>query len=105
MATLRRHGNAFTYLPTSVYIFEYVREPSKHKITILLIFVRFRQWEVTCQNQSTTFLDIHVPRTSCSVSSHYDMNLQLHFEHMVHRICPAEIQLNKANASDTEAAF
>ena len=24
---------------------------------------------------------------------------------MVHRICPAEIQLNKANASDTEAAF
>ena len=24
---------------------------------------------------------------------------------MVHRICPAELQLNKANASDTEAAF
>ena len=29
----------------------------------------------------------------------------IHFEHMVHRICPAELQLNKANASDTEAAF
>ena len=29
----------------------------------------------------------------------------IHFEHMVHRIYPAEIQLNKANASDTEAAF
>ena len=28
-----------------------------------------------------------------------------HFEHMVHRIYPAELQLNKANASDTEAAF
>ena len=28
-----------------------------------------------------------------------------HFEHMVHRIYHAELQLNKANASDTEAAF
>ena len=30
----------------------------------------------------------------------------INFEHMVHRIYPAELQLNKANnASDTEAAF
>ena len=29
----------------------------------------------------------------------------IHFEHMVHRIYPAELQLNKANASDTESAF
>ena len=29
----------------------------------------------------------------------------IHFEHMVHRIYPAELQLNKANASDTEADF
>ena len=29
----------------------------------------------------------------------------IHFEHMVHRIHPAELQLNKANTSDTEAAF
>ena len=29
----------------------------------------------------------------------------IHFEHMVHRIYPAALQLNKANASDTEAAF
>ena len=29
----------------------------------------------------------------------------IHFEHIVHRIYPAEYQLNKANASDTEAAF
>ena len=29
----------------------------------------------------------------------------IHFEHMVHRIYPAELQLNKANATDTEAAF
>ena len=29
----------------------------------------------------------------------------IHFEKMVHRIYPAELQLNKANASDTEAAF
>ena len=26
----------------------------------------------------------------------------IHFEHMVHRIFPAELQLNKVNASDTE---
>ena len=29
----------------------------------------------------------------------------IHFEQMVHRIYPAELQLNEANASDTEAAF
>ena len=29
----------------------------------------------------------------------------IHFEQMVHRIYPAELQLDKANASDTEAAF
>ena len=29
----------------------------------------------------------------------------IHFEHMVHGIYTAELQLNKANASDTEAAF
>ena len=28
----------------------------------------------------------------------------IHFEQMVHRIYPAELQVNKANASDTEAA-
>ena len=31
------------------------------------------------------------------------VNIQL--QHMVHRIYPAELQLNKANASDTESAF
>ena len=29
----------------------------------------------------------------------------IHFEHMVRRIYPAELQLNRANAYDTEAAF
>ena len=29
----------------------------------------------------------------------------IHFEKMVHRIYPAELHLNKANASNTEAAF
>ena len=29
----------------------------------------------------------------------------IHFDYMVHSIYPAELQLNKANASDTEAAF
>ena len=29
----------------------------------------------------------------------------VHFEQMAHRIHPAELQLNKANASDTEVVF
>ena len=29
----------------------------------------------------------------------------IHFEQMVHRIYPAELQLYKTNASDTEAAY
>ena len=29
----------------------------------------------------------------------------IYFEQMVHRIYPAELQLNKANASDNKAAF
>ena len=29
----------------------------------------------------------------------------IHFGHMVHRLYPTDLQLNKANASDTEAAF
>ena len=29
----------------------------------------------------------------------------IHFEHMVHRIYPAKLQLSKVNASDTEAVF
>ena len=29
----------------------------------------------------------------------------IYFKHMVHRIYPAALQLDKANASDTEAAF
>ena len=43
-----------------------------------------------------------------STSKYLDLLLNIdniHFEHMVHRIYPAELQLNKANASDTEAAF
>ena len=43
-----------------------------------------------------------------STSSYLDdlLNIDnIHFEHMVHRIYPAQLQLNKANASDTEAAF
>ena len=36
----------------------------------------------------------------------YLLNIDnIYFEHMVHRIYPAELQLHKANASDTEAAF
>ena len=42
-------------------------------------------------------------------TSRYQDNLfnidDINFEQMVHKIYPAEIQLNKDNASDTEAAF
>ena len=34
-----------------------------------------------------------------------DLLNNIHFEHMVLRIYPTELDLNKANASDTEAAF
>ena len=50
-----------------------------------------------------------VPVHCFSITSRYLDDLlnidDIHFEEMVHRIYPAEIQLNKANASDTEAAF
>ena len=62
VATLRRRGNAFTYFPTFVYIVEYVLEPSKHRVSILPIFILFRQREETFQKQSTSFLDR--PRSS-----------------------------------------
>ena len=46
---------------------------------------------------------------ACNSTSRYLDDLlnidNIHFEHMVHRIYPAELQFNKANASDTEAAF
>ena len=35
----------------------------------------------------------------------YSIQIIFTFEHMVHRIYPAELQLNKVNASDTAAAF
>ena len=36
----------------------------------------------------------------------YLLNIDsIHFERLVHRIYTAELQLNKANASDTESAF
>ena len=43
-----------------------------------------------------------------STSRYLDDKLNIdniHFEHKVHRIYPAELQLNKANVSHTEAAF
>ena len=43
-----------------------------------------------------------------STSSYLDdlLNIDnIYFEQMAHRIYPAELQLNKANASDTEPAF
>ena len=43
-----------------------------------------------------------------SISRYLDdlLNIDnIHFEHMVHRMYPAEHYLNEANASDTEAAF
>ena len=37
-----------------------------------------------------------------STSRHLDdlLNIDIYFEHMVHRIYPTELQLNKGNASD-----
>ena len=36
----------------------------------------------------------------------YDiLNIDIYFEHMVDRVCPAELPMNKTNSSDTEAPF
>ena len=40
-----------------------------------------------------------------STSRYLDDLLNIYFEQMVSRIYPAELQLNKANSSDTEAPF
>ena len=52
---------------------------------------------------------VPVPVHCFSLTSRYLDDLlnidNIHFEHLVHRIYPTELQLNKANASDTEAAF
>ena len=43
-----------------------------------------------------------------STSTHVDdlLNIDnIYFEQMIHRIYPAELQLNKANSSDTEVPF
>ena len=43
-----------------------------------------------------------------STSAYLDGLLNIdnfHFEQMVHKVYPTELQLNKANASDNEAAF
>ena len=50
----------------------------------------------------------HSPSLPYDYSRYLDDELNIgnnHFEQMVHRIYPAELQLNKANAVDTEAAF
>ena len=39
------------------------------------------------------------------IAKFISISIDIHFEHMVHRIYPAEPQLNKANDSDTLAAF
>ena len=55
-------------------------------------------------NLNVTGEDIFGPtRTSRYLDDLLNID-NIHFEHMVHRIYPAELQLNKANVSDTEAA-
>ena len=46
-------------------------------------------------NSTSRYLDDLLNIDTCNI----------HFEQMVHRIYPVELQLNKANASDIEAAF
>ena len=38
-------------------------------------------------------------------TSRYVPSTYIHFEHMFHIIYPTDLQLNKANACDTDAAF
>ena len=40
-----------------------------------------------------------------SISRYLDVSLNVHIEQIFQRIYPAELQFNKANVSDTKAAF
>ena len=59
--------------------------------------------------KSLTNLKRHDPIDTFNSTSRYLDDLHnidnIHFEHMIHRIYSAELQLNKAYASDTEAAY
>ena len=79
-----------------------------------------KQYDMTDAFNSTRYLDDQDFMKSLTKEKQYDMtdafnstrylddllNIDyIYFEQMVHRIYPTELQLNKANASDNEAAF
>ena len=70
---------------------------------LLLIYFYFAMMKSLTKEKRYDMIDAYN-----STSRYLDdlLNIDnIHFEQMVHRIYPAELQLNKANASDTEAAF
>ena len=74
----------------------------------LFLFCYERDFMKSLTKEKRYDLSIYMLYAFNSTSRYLDdlLNIDnIHFEHMVHRIYPAELQLNKADASDTEVAF
>ena len=78
-------GTNCSPLVADLFLFCYERDNTKEK----------RYDLIDAFNSTSRYLDD-------LINIHVD---NIHFEHMVHRIYPAALQLNKDNASDAEAAF
>ena len=79
-----------------IIIFWLIRTHVGHFILILVSSTVYHRLQYLLRGES-------VKKT---VSGHAEGKKKFYFDvHMVHRIYPAELQLNKANGSDTEAAF
>ena len=102
--------DAFTYLLDNIYIRfssklyrQNVRIPMRTNCVPLLLICFCSAMIGTTKEKRYDLIDAFN-----STSRYLDdlLNIDnIHFEHMVHRIYPVELQLNKANASDTEVAF
>ena len=79
-------------------------DETKIKLLLCLLFCYERDFIKSLTKEKP--YDMFVAFNSTSRYMDELLNIDnIHFEQMSHRIYPAELQLNKANASDTEAAF
>ena len=80
-------GTHFVPLVADLFLLCYERDFMKS-------LTKEKRYDLTCAFNSTSrYLDDLLNKDN------------IRFEHMVHRMYSAELQLNKANTSDTEAAF
>ena len=95
-------SHAATISKEPIITFSYI----KAKVADLFLFCHERDFKSLTKEKRYDLIDDIDAFNSTSRYLDDLLNIDnIHFEHMVHRIYPAQIQLNKANASDTEAAF